>query len=220
MPLLRQENPRFAEKVSQMAMGLRQDEQALSYQADYADGLLLQQLQSLPEGLQNRLIADFLRHIGVKEPDFDHISLVRALATSNNPSARGQLPGGITVARCYDRLVKLEQMPVLEPVCLPCPGRVEFGGFLISCVPANPGDPGSVCYKGPVVVRSRQAGDTIRLPGGTKSLKKLYIDRKIPAAKRPSLPVVADEMGVLAVANIGNNRERLEGDTAMIITFQ
>lgn len=220
MPLLRQENPRFAEKVSQMAMGLRQDEQALAYRADFSEGLLLNELEQLPEGLQNRLIADFLRHIGVKEPDFDHIALVRALAGSQKPSARGQLPGGITVARCYDRLVKLEQTQAPEPVSLSCPGQVTFGGFLVSCVPASPGDPGAVCYEGPVAVRSRQAGDTIRLSGGTKSLKKLYIDRKIPAARRQCLPVVADEKGVLAAATIGYNRERLEGETAMIITFQ
>jgi tRNA(Ile)-lysidine synthase len=49
----------------------------------------------------------------------------------------------------------------------------------------------------------------MRLPGGTKSLKKLYIDRKIPASQRPLVPVLADDTGVLAVYGIGPNRDRI-----------
>ena len=60
-----------------------------------------------------------------------------------------------------------------------------------------------------MVVRSRQSGDRIRLPGGTKSLKKLFIDRKIPADHRERVAVVADEKGVLAVDGFGYNLDRL-----------
>ena len=61
-------------------------------------------------------------------------------------------------------------------------------------------------------VRARQTGD-----GGSRSLKKLMIDRKIPAAERNGLAVIADKNGVIAVQNIGmdlsrapKNGERLE----------
>lgn len=38
----------------------------------------------------------------------------------------------------------------------------------------------------PLVLRSRQAGDQLRLPGRrTKTLKKWYIDEKIPRQNRP-----------------------------------
>ena len=60
-----------------------------------------------------------------------------------------------------------------------------------------------------VVLRSRLPGDEIRLPGGTKSLKKLFIDKKIPAAQRERIPVLADEKGVLAVYGIGVNLNRV-----------
>ncbi len=67
----------------------------------------------------------------------------------------------------------------------------------------------SVAPKGTVVVRSRQTGDELRLPGGTKSLKKLLIDRKIPAAQRSFVPVLADDEGVLGVFGIGPNQDRV-----------
>jgi len=54
-------------------------------------------------------------------------------------------------------------------------------------------------------------GDEIRLPGGTKSLKKLMIDRKIPKHLRDTIPVAADEQGVLAVYAIGTNLARTDG---------
>ncbi|MFR2158087.1 MAG: tRNA lysidine(34) synthetase TilS, partial [Evtepia gabavorous] len=59
-------------------------------------------------------------------------------------------------------------------------------------------------------LRSRQAGDQLRLPGRrTKTLKKWYIDEKIPRQNRQSLPVLADESGLLAAAGLGPNYPRL-----------
>ena len=62
-----------------------------------------------------------------------------------------------------------------------------------------------VCPVGALTVRSRRSGDTMRLPGGTRSLKKMYIDRKIPASQRAAVPVLADDRGVLAVFGIGTD---------------
>ena len=219
MPLLQQENPRLSENLSAMAQRLREDERALAVQADLSEGLDIGLLTDLPEAQQNRLICRFLQQCGVKEPDSDHIFLVRSLAYSPKPSARASLPGGVTVARRYDRLVCQGGETPPEPVELPCPGTVRFGGWEVRCEPAAPGTPGAVCPAGKMTVRSRQNGDTIRLPGGSKSLKKLYIDRKIPADLRPFLPVVADDRGVLAVADIGINRDRQADGPAVSVIF-
>jgi tRNA(Ile)-lysidine synthase len=48
----------------------------------------------------------------------------------------------------------------------------------------------------------------MRLSGGSKSLKKLFIDRKIPAAQRQSIPVVCDDAGIIGVYGIGVNLDR------------
>lgn len=219
MPLLRQENPRIAENLSAMAQRLRQDEQLLSDGGGGEDTLSVSALLALPEGLQSRSIARFLVRCGVKEPDSSHIRLVRGLALSDRPSARASLPGGVTVVRRYDRLCRQEAQPQPEQTLLKCPGITEFGDVRILCEPARPGEPGAVCPVGDMTVRSRLSGDTIRLPGGTKSLKKLFIDRKIPADRRALVPVVADTQGVLAVGGIGIASDRRDGASAVRISF-
>ena len=53
--------------------------------------------------------------------------------------------------------------------------------------------------KGGMVVRSRQQGDKIKLAGGSKKIKDLFIDLKIPREERCKVPVIADEQGILQV---------------------
>lgn len=53
--------------------------------------------------------------------------------------------------------------------------------------------------KGDLVIRNRQDGDKMRPMGlgGTKKLKDIFIDLKIPREKRDSIPIVCDEQGIL-----------------------
>ena len=53
-----------------------------------------------------------------------------------------------------------------------------------------------------------------------KSLKKLFIDRKIPAAQRQQIPVVCDDTGVLGVYTIGSNWDRTAGENLVTIRFE
>ena len=195
MPLLKRENPALAENISAMSQHLREDEAALMVDMDFSQGLDVQTLTAMPAALQNRTVAAFLKHNGVREPESEHIALVKALAVSDKPSARASLPGNVVVYRRYDRLVCT--VPEIEPAL----------DKLVSCTMTDEGL--RVRPIGQVTVRSRVTGDTIRLSGGTKSLKKLFIDRKIPADRRCFVPVVADEAGVLAVGGFGYNLDRI-----------
>ena len=80
------------------------------------------------------------------------------------------------------------------------------------CKPAseirNTPDTFTVCPSGGLFLRTRKSGDALRLPGGSRSLKKLFIDRKIPAAQRNAIPVLCDEAGILGVYSIGVNLDR------------
>ena len=56
---------------------------------------------------------------------------------------------------------------------------------------------------------------------GSKSLKKLFIDRKIPAAQRLRIPVVRDDAGVLGVYSIGVHQDRAAAQLpAVTIRFE
>ena len=212
MPLLIEENPRLAENLSQMAMELRQDAQALEL-----DGKMppVVELREMNPALRSRKISRFLKENGVSEPERSHIRAVESLVFSEKPSAKVNLPGGVTIAREYDRLLVLENRPLPEAVTL-LPGEVlqlPQWGLAVSYLNAeeivNTKEIFTVNASGPVVLRSRQAGDSIRLNAGTCTLKKLFIDRKIPAHQRLHIPVLADEQGVLGVWSIGTNVDRL-----------
>ncbi len=58
---------------------------------------------------------------------------------------------------------------------------------------------------GKLVIRTRMPGDCIRLLGRgcTKSLNKLYNELAIPVSLRKNLPVMADDVGVVWIADIG-----------------
>ena len=212
MPLLIQENPRLAENLSQMALRLREDENLLSGQANFETLPPVEALRTMHPALRSRCLEQFLKKNGVREPEDIHIRMTEDLVFSGKPSARADLPGGITVARNYDRLEVLEKEAPLQTVLLPCPGETVFSGFRVICQPAeeilNAGESFTVIPQGKVFLRSRQPGDSIRLSGGTKSLKKLFIDRKIPASRRDRIPVACDEQGILGVYGIGTNLDR------------
>ena len=207
MPLLQAENPRLAENLSAMAQRLRQDEAALAETPDFSEGLPLPEFLQRTPALQNRWAIAFLKHCGVREPDAAHIQMLKALAESPTPSARADFPGGIRIARQYDRLIRLKTDPAPSSVVLPLPGEAVFGQSVVQASLVDSGQ--RLAVEGELILRCRQAGDTIRLPGGTKSLKKLFIDRKIPAAARDKIAVVADGRGVLAVDGLGYNLSRL-----------
>ncbi len=225
MPLLTAENPRLAENLSAMALELRQDASYLQEQAAANATLEVDALRQMAPALRSRVLEAFLKESGVREPERSHIALVERLVFSDRPSARADLPGNVTIERCYDRL-RLQPPTQLDAVRIACPGETDLPqlGLRITCRPVadiiNTEDTFTLQVCGSVWLRSRCSGDEMRLPGGTKSLKKLYIDRKIPASQRPLVPVLADDAGVLAVYGIGPNRDRIPADgLAMQFTF-
>lgn len=212
MPLLAAENPRIAENLSQMALRLREDEACLSQLSHYETLPEVETLRTLPSAVRSRMLERFLKENGVREPEDVHIAQAEALVFSDSPSASAAFPGGVTLSRQYGHLTANPTGEAFTPVTLTCPGSAEAAGIRITCEPAGELAQSenllTVCPVGKISIRPRQTGDKIRLSGGSKSLKKLFIDRKIPAADRERIPVACDETGILGVYSIGVNLDR------------
>lgn len=214
MPLLKEENPKLAESLSTMALRLRQDEEFIEESVSCSSPLMVEEVRKLHPAQRSRVLERFLKDCGVREPEAAHIAQTEALVFSEKPSAAARFPGGVTIARNYDVLEPLQTIKPLERIVLPEEGSVELPGLglRVRCFAAteiiNNGNTFTVCPQGTVVLRAREAGDAMRLPGGTKSLKKLFIDRKIPAPQRLRIPVIGDDAGVLAVYGFGVNLDR------------
>ena len=217
MPILYHENPSLAPNLSAMAQRLRQDEQALDEASRIDFPPRVEALRSMSPALRRRALERFLRQSGVKEPEAKHIAQAEAIVLCDNPSALARFPDSVTIRRRYDRLEAGVEDCVLEERYLPIGGRVDLPeiGVRICCLPGVQEGDAHVTPRGEITVRCRQAGDEITLAGGTKSLKKLFIDRKIPRHQRLAIPVVADEGGLLAVYGFGGNLGR-RGETVTI----
>ena len=162
-----------------------------------------------------------------------HIEALGRLLESADPSAQLDLPHGFTARREYERfrIEKRESLPDAEEMALAVPfdgvwadgnrvklRKLEKSEVFYKTVNTFCADCGTIDFAS-LCVRARQTGDRLRLTekGGSRTLKKLMIDRKIPAAERNGLAVIADKNGVIAVQNIGmdlsrapKNGERLE----------
>jgi len=141
-----------------------------------------------------------------------HLEAILELCRSDRPSGEVCLPHGLTARRAYGKLI-LTHAPPPGPLAPLSPVRGEnpvpgTGWTLVLDGEPWPG----------LVVRSRRQGDEIALPGRPRrSLKKLFIDRKVPRWDRENIPVAADGGGVIAVAGFGPNRTHPRGDRVRFI---
>ena len=220
MPLLKGENPSIATGLSAAAQRIRQDAALLDELAALIDPGDIAALRTAPGPLRRRAIEGFLKKNGFPEPSAEHIAQAERVVFSDNPSARASF-GGLTLVRSYDRLEARREQISLPERELPIPGETILPeiGMMIRTAPADGPGEGVACPRGRMVVRSRRSGDELTTKGGTKSLKKRFIDRKIPQWERSAVPVVADEAGVLAVAGFGTDEKRKTGGDYVRIEF-
>ena len=80
----------------------------------------------------------------------------------------------------------------------------------------------TIDYHSGITIRPRQTQDSMRVRGGRKTLKRLMIDRKLPAVRRAAGPGACDARGVRGVYGSGGNLDRAAtaGERAVIITIE
>jgi tRNA(Ile)-lysidine synthase len=239
MPVLREINPEASSVSANMTRLLRKDNDFLTelsrkfLEENYKDGYIsASALGNAPFSVSSRAI----RSICGDGLSYDHVVSILNLAKSKNPSDKLSIPG-MTLRREYDKLVFGDiERKTFSPVELPIDGKItipEINAIFISKSTILHGTIyksltsflfkwESICGK--IVVRPRISGDTILMSekSGTKSLKKLFIEKKIPAHVRDSIPIIADDVGPLAIPGIGCSlRVKPEdGDKILNITFE
>ncbi len=223
IPYLREENPQVAVASVSFSETMREEDAYLSQLAAEAleaaregASYRCEALRAMPPVLRRRALFAILQEAGVPSPTQRHLSQLTALLETDHPSARASFPGTITLERHYESLC-IAQAPKEIPVTpLQIPGVTPLpqAGLKILCsepkkfekVENSPFTFHLRCDMigiGGLFVRSRQSGDQLVLSGGSRSLKRLLIDKKIPASRRGLVPVLADAQGIFAVGGIG-----------------
>lgn len=151
--------------------------------------------------------------------EFKHISDVRKLAETADPSAVINLPRRVTARREYGFIIFEKQGKNETPAPkMLSEGETSFGRYTIKmkkicdcgkihnsvntfCISCDRIQDG-------ITVRGRKTGDCIKLRGRPrKSLKRLFIDEKIPRNMRDFIPVLCSGENVAAVFGFGVDEE-------------
>ena len=238
IPLLRQENPGLSHTVRRMTGLLRQEEAFLSHQteallqtAKRPDGWDCEVLRQAEPVLRRRAIRTLLQ---IPKPAMIHVEQVEGLLEDLSGSASVCLSGGWIARREYG-LLRLEQPQTPErpqPVILRWGETVEipWANCRVRLEQAAPlQEPVDFVHtfalreelvERELHIRPRRIGDRLRLSGGSKSLKRLMIERKLPAARREHTPVL-ETGGLLAVCGLDADirLKAKPGQRAVIIRF-
>jgi tRNA(Ile)-lysidine synthase len=176
-------------------------------------------LQAYHPAVQARLLREILRRSGIELDEAGTRAVVEF--TRNSASGRSlSLPGSVRLTRDFDRfrLGEMERLGEEEHLVLSDPSagsrEITIGGrcFLAVWGPEKPEECQTTVeiplsgLEFPLMVRGWEPGDRIHLSYGTKKLKKLFAEARIPVDQRGRTPVLQDGEGrVLWVAGLASS---------------
>ena len=219
MPVIRELNPRFSENLIGTCEILRQDEDFLSAEADRiisqnarGNRISADVLLSLHKSISARVVRKMANGATALQTED-----ILALCKNTSPSAEIHITGmkihreysdivfGSEDISEFSTIVLEENTPVvipelnleitLEKAVFTDNIHKSFTEYLFKTIDVY----------GKISIRPRKTGDSIKLRGTncTKSVKKLFIEKRIPSALRKQIPIIADERGVLGIYGIG-----------------
>jgi len=221
--LARELNPRLARTLGRLADTMREEDRLLDRLAARAGGrtphLECAILAELDPPLARRVVRRWWRRHGSgRRLGFVHVAAVLALARRTD-DASVHVPGGM-IERVGDSLgFRPGTTPNDATPAYSVP--VDVGGEVVTPsgwrITVREGRPGEVepsddlCVidaaqvPGTLTVRSRQAGDRVRLLGlgGRTSIKRLLIARRVPRAARAALPLLTMGDTILWIPGCG-----------------
>ena len=221
VPALKKVNPSAEQRTAQMCRSLREDEEFLSEMAMKIYNLCLKNgcLDAELLGIQHpaiikRVIAIYLFEQFGLTLDSLHIENCLKIASS---SGKTGLWGGFSALCEKGRFFVLKDDEkedeisfLVETEEINLKSEQKINNLLLK----NAIDCGKI--NGSLTLRSRLPSDSIRLKGRncTKTLKKLFSEKKIPLNMRDSLPVACDDSGVVWVYKLGvSERVAVDGNT-------
>lgn len=240
LPELRALSPQLSGHLTAQSRLLREED---AYLDELAAALLREEdgvfacapLREAPPVLQRRALRLMTRRVLPQDMTFAHIAALQALLVSPDPSAQCDLPGGVIARRRYDGLELTRPSPETfpeTPLSVPGETLLPVPGLKITCeITENFKKIANTPFRFAIkydmitqsILRPRRSGDRMSTDGvHTKTLKKLFIERRVPRAQRGVTAVLAGGSNVLAVAGIGADARYIPaaGEPAVIIQIE
>lgn len=225
LPYLKEENPQMHEKFQKFSVQMQEDEaylQELAFEkmnkvitkkSDKQISLSIPAFESMSMPLQRRgiqLILNYLYEYKIPSSlSSIHIDKVIEFFKRAQPSGSLDFPGGLKIVRTYEECGFGFKQEIVSPFSqdLSVPGTIILpnGDKLVTEVsediPSNMNETvfvakyNDISY--PLRIRSRENGDRMSMQGmdGTKKIKAVFIEAKVPKEKREEWPIVCDASG-------------------------
>jgi len=234
LPLFEQENPRYLEKISQFSYY-----QSLAYELiDELSNKFLENIEiddsisiDIDELLKNKkiiqieIIKKIINHLTNNKLELSFQNFVDIIDLTNNekPHLQFIIENELYVYKSYQKLYFQREPNELSEFHFEINDFTEIelpNGYLVNITKKpnkNYGFLYKLCYNNldlvfPLTVRNRLNGDKLKTSIGTKKLKDVLIDKKVPILERNSLPVFLnknDEIiyipGIFAKNTTGDN---------------
>ncbi len=133
-----------------------------------------------------------------------HIELILNLLYSNRANSFVNLPNEVIAKKSYNMLELKRETDEITSYEIEFDNYVSLpDGHIIERIYDTSDNSNAICRLSakdvllPLVVRTRKVGDRMFLKGvdGSKKVKDIFIDKKIPLEKRDSWPIVVDSRG-------------------------
>lgn len=241
IPELTKINPRLYEIIKREIEILRQDDEYLQKQAlrvyqkivtrdkNYL-GLDIKKIMRYNKSIINRVALKVIKNLKGNLDGYEskHIEAIIGLKDKDNGKWIN-LPKGIYAQKEQHRIiigpvasVKQYELTIGLNDVLEIPGRISVKTQLLSKFNLKERAPNCEVFaldeiKPPLVIRNRRAGDEIETKFGTKKVKKIYNEARIPLRKRETVMMLCDKKGILLIFGIRRafrgfiNKPRLSG---------
>ena len=181
--------------------------------------------QSLHMAIQREIIATMLKRQMISF-NCNLLNEIVSILNSDEPNSTIHLPNNLVVLREYDKFT-IQVATTQDDYELTIE---ELGSYVLPngdevTISENKSENHThnykLCYNDlvfPIVVRNRRNGDKMKLPFGTKKLKSLFIDLKIPIKDRNTQPILLHKGEIVWIPGI--KKREIEGKKHIYINYQ
>ena len=183
----------------------------------------MEKLRVLDPAIRRRVVALALQETGLlQDMAYVHFQAIDRLLAGTGPGAGVDLPHGYRAEAAYGSLRLGKAAPEADEAARNALAQAKLR--LWECAPEEAGaaEPGNyrfcfdrerlAAWLGPdaeqrIVLRTRRAGDSLKMKGGSKKIQDLLVDRKVPKEERDRVLLIACGSRVLAVVGRGTYGE-------------
>ncbi|WP_174615356.1 tRNA lysidine(34) synthetase TilS [Virgibacillus ihumii] len=227
LPLFKERNRNIHNTVQHLSEALQEDEHFLTDEAAKMVQEIVNvdrknrkvtfqstEFSAFPHSLQRRayhLILNYLYEKLPKNLSYVHERKFFDLLAKSSGNTQIDFPDNLKLKKMYKTFVfsfgDNNKNPTLSPTTIEIPGKINwYGGKVTAFYTEIPDERSDMCYACgseevalPLHIRTRRDGDRMYWRGlqGSKKLKDIFIDAKVPLPERDTWPVIVDDNGAV-----------------------